>query len=128
MLEAIAGASAIVIGPSNPVISIGPILALPGMRDALRAAPAPVVAVSPLVGGAVLKGPTADFMALRRAAARAPRDRRAYDGRASTGSLADEARASTACRVAVADTLMADADGRRRVRRGARSELRGGHR
>ena len=52
VLDAIAGARAIVIGPSNPVISIGPILAVPGMRDALRAARAPVVAVSPLVGGA----------------------------------------------------------------------------
>jgi LPPG:FO 2-phospho-L-lactate transferase len=61
-LAAIAGASAIVIGPSNPIASIAPILAVPGMRDALRAAPAPVVAVSPIVGGAVLKGPTQAFM------------------------------------------------------------------
>jgi LPPG:FO 2-phospho-L-lactate transferase len=61
VLQAIAGADAIVIGPSNPVISIGPILALPGMREALRAAPAPVVAVSPFVGGRSLKGPTAAF-------------------------------------------------------------------
>src|SRR5215208_6678107 len=61
VLEAIAGAEAIVIGPSNPVISIGPILALPGMREALRAAPAPVVAVSPFVGGRSLKGPTVAF-------------------------------------------------------------------
>jgi LPPG:FO 2-phospho-L-lactate transferase len=61
-LAAIASARAIVIGPSNPVISIGPILAVPGMRDALRAAAAPVVAVSPIVGGQVLKGPTATFM------------------------------------------------------------------
>jgi LPPG:FO 2-phospho-L-lactate transferase len=60
---AIAAARAIVIGPSNPVISIGPILAVSGMRDAVRAAPAPVVAVSPLVRGAVLKGPTDAFMA-----------------------------------------------------------------
>jgi LPPG:FO 2-phospho-L-lactate transferase len=63
VLQAIAGADAIVIGPSNPVISIGPILALPGLREALAAAPAPVVAVSPLVRGAVLKGPTDAFMA-----------------------------------------------------------------
>ncbi|CAA9486836.1 MAG: Lactyl (2) diphospho-(5')guanosine:7,8-didemethyl-8-hydroxy-5-deazariboflavin 2-phospho-L-lactate transferase [uncultured Solirubrobacteraceae bacterium] len=63
VLDAIAGAEAIIIGPSNPVISIGPILALPGMREALTAAPAPVVAVSPLVRGAVLKGPTDAFMA-----------------------------------------------------------------
>ena len=61
VLQAIAGAEAIVIGPSNPVISIGPILALPGMREALRAAPAPVVAVSPFVGGRSLKGPTVAF-------------------------------------------------------------------
>jgi LPPG:FO 2-phospho-L-lactate transferase len=61
-LEAIAAARAIVIGPSNPVISIGPILAVPGVREALAAASAPVVAVSPLVGGEVLKGPTAAFM------------------------------------------------------------------
>jgi LPPG:FO 2-phospho-L-lactate transferase len=58
VLEAIATARAIVIGPSNPIISIGPILALPGLTDALGAATAAVVAVSPLVGGAVLKGPT----------------------------------------------------------------------
>jgi len=60
--EAIAGASAIVIGPSNPVISIGPILETPGMRAAIAGSSAPVVAVSPLVRGKVLKGPTAAFM------------------------------------------------------------------
>jgi LPPG:FO 2-phospho-L-lactate transferase len=63
VLEAIAAARAIIVGPSNPVISIGPILAVPGMREALASAPAPVVAVSPLVGGQVLKGPTDAFMA-----------------------------------------------------------------
>jgi LPPG:FO 2-phospho-L-lactate transferase len=61
-LEAIAAARAVVIGPSNPVISIGPILAVPGMREALRDARGPVVAVSPLVDGAVLKGPTHAFL------------------------------------------------------------------
>jgi LPPG:FO 2-phospho-L-lactate transferase len=59
---AIEGAEAIVVGPSNPVISIGPILAIPGMRDLLAGARAPVVAVSPYVGGEVVKGPTAKFM------------------------------------------------------------------
>jgi LPPG:FO 2-phospho-L-lactate transferase len=63
VLEALQRARAIVIGPSNPVISIGPILAVPGVADALRASEAPVVAVSPLVRGAVLKGPTDLFMA-----------------------------------------------------------------
>jgi LPPG:FO 2-phospho-L-lactate transferase len=60
--EAIASAELIVIGPSNPVISIGPILAVPGIREAMMAAGAPVVAVSPLVAGRVVKGPTEKFM------------------------------------------------------------------
>jgi LPPG:FO 2-phospho-L-lactate transferase len=62
VIETLAAARAIVIGPSNPVISIGPILAVPGLREALRSASAPVVAVSPIVHGEVLKGPTAAFM------------------------------------------------------------------
>ena len=62
-LTAIAQASAIVIGPSNPLASIAPILAVPGMREALAESAAPVVAVSPIVGGEVLKGPTEAFMA-----------------------------------------------------------------
>jgi LPPG:FO 2-phospho-L-lactate transferase len=61
VLDAIAGAEAIVIGPSNPAISIGPILALSGMRKALTEAGAPVVAVSPFVGGRSVKGPTELF-------------------------------------------------------------------
>jgi LPPG:FO 2-phospho-L-lactate transferase len=59
--EALATADTIIIGPSNPVISIGPILAVPGVRAALEEAPAPVVAVSPFVGGRAVKGPTDDF-------------------------------------------------------------------
>ena len=62
-LAALAEAGTIVIGPSNPLASIGPILAVPGIREALLASDAPVVAVSPIVGGQVLKGPTAAFMA-----------------------------------------------------------------
>jgi LPPG:FO 2-phospho-L-lactate transferase len=62
-LAALAGARAIVIGPSNPLASIAPILAVPGIREALAEAPAPVIAVSPVVGGKILKGPTAAFMA-----------------------------------------------------------------
>jgi LPPG:FO 2-phospho-L-lactate transferase len=61
-LAAIGGAEAILIGPSNPVISIGPILAIPGLRQAIAASAAPVVAVSPYVAGRVVKGPTDIFM------------------------------------------------------------------
>ncbi|MBJ7458542.1 MAG: YvcK family protein [Thermoleophilaceae bacterium] len=60
--QAVSDADLIVIGPSNPVISISPILRTPGMAEALSAAEAPVLAVSPFVGGAVLKGPTAKFV------------------------------------------------------------------
>jgi LPPG:FO 2-phospho-L-lactate transferase len=63
VLAALADAEAIAIGPSNPVISIGPILAVPGMREAIAASAAPVVAVSPYVAGEVVKGPTERFMA-----------------------------------------------------------------
>jgi LPPG:FO 2-phospho-L-lactate transferase len=63
VLAALAEAELIVIGPSNPVISIGPILALPGMRESLAGAPAPVVAVSPFVDGRSVKGPSEHFCA-----------------------------------------------------------------
>jgi LPPG:FO 2-phospho-L-lactate transferase len=63
VLAAIAGAELVVVGPSNPVISIGPILAVPGIREAIAGATAPVVAVSPYVAGEVVKGPTDAFMA-----------------------------------------------------------------
>ena len=56
------GVRAIVICPSNPFVSVDPILAVPGMRDALAASGAPVVAVSPIVGGEAIKGPTAKMM------------------------------------------------------------------
>ena len=62
VLEALQEAEAIVIGPSNPVISIGPILAIPGMREAIAGSGMPVVAVSPYVAGKVVKGPTDAFM------------------------------------------------------------------
>jgi LPPG:FO 2-phospho-L-lactate transferase len=62
VLDALRKADAIVVGPSNPVISIGPILAVPGMREAIAASPAPKIAVSPYVAGEVVKGPTDRFM------------------------------------------------------------------
>ena len=57
------GLDAIVICPSNPFVSVDPILAVPGMRDALRRAGVPIVAVSPIIGGRAIKGPTAKMMA-----------------------------------------------------------------
>ena len=57
VLEAIASADRILVCPSNPVVSIGPIMAVPGVREAVQDAGVPVVAVSPIVGGAPIKGP-----------------------------------------------------------------------
>jgi LPPG:FO 2-phospho-L-lactate transferase len=54
---------AVVLCPSNPFISVDPILAVPGTRDAVAACRAPVVAVSPIIGGRAVKGPTAKMMA-----------------------------------------------------------------
>ena len=63
VLEALRKADTIVICPSNPVISIGPILALPGVRRALTARRSRVIAISPIVGGAPVKGPADRLMA-----------------------------------------------------------------
>jgi LPPG:FO 2-phospho-L-lactate transferase len=62
VVEAIASAEVILIAPSNPVTSIGPILAVPGIREALRATPAHVAAISPIVGGAAVSGPAGELM------------------------------------------------------------------
>ena len=61
--EAIGSAEAVILCPSNPIVSIGPILAVPGMRDLLRTAPAPIIAVSPLVQGQALRGPADRMLA-----------------------------------------------------------------
>jgi LPPG:FO 2-phospho-L-lactate transferase len=114
VLDALAIARTIVIGPSNPVISIGPMLAVPGLRDALAAAPAPVVAVSPLVGGEVLKGPTAAFMEHAGHPLHADGVVAAYDGLLD-GLVADE-RASGVPTLET-DVRMDTAEDRRRVAR-----------
>jgi LPPG:FO 2-phospho-L-lactate transferase len=114
-LEAIAAARAVVIGPSNPVISIRPILAVPGIADALRATAAPVVAVSPIVGGEVLKGPTAAFLQWAGVELSAAGIARAYEGLLD-GIVADEqVEGGSELPLLQTDTLMADAASRRRV-------------
>jgi LPPG:FO 2-phospho-L-lactate transferase len=56
VLDAIAGADAALLAPSNPVVSIGSVLAVPGIRQALRATPARVIGLSPIVGGRAVRG------------------------------------------------------------------------
>ena len=65
VVEAIAGADLVLVCPSNPVTSIGPILAVPGIVAALRTTRAPVVGVSPIVGGAPVSGPAGRLMQAR---------------------------------------------------------------
>ncbi len=62
VLEAIRASDALLIAPSNPFVSIGPILAIPGVREALAQSSARRVAISPIVGGAAIKGPAADML------------------------------------------------------------------
>jgi LPPG:FO 2-phospho-L-lactate transferase len=62
VLDALANASALLICPSNPYVSVGPILALPGVRDLLRRPGLPIVAVSPIIGGQAVRGPAARML------------------------------------------------------------------
>lgn len=62
-VELLSAARAVIVGPSNPWLSIGPLLAIPGWRSALSTTAAPVVGVSPIVSGRSIKGPTAKLMA-----------------------------------------------------------------
>ena len=112
VLDAIERADAIVIGPSNPVISIGPMLAIDELREALTAAAAPVVAVSPIVGGEVLKGPTAAFMRHRNVPVSARGVAALYDG-VIDAIVCDEPLDELPS--LVTDLLMDGPDGRRRL-------------
>jgi LPPG:FO 2-phospho-L-lactate transferase len=112
VLDAISRASAIVIGPSNPVISIGPMLAIPQLRAALVSSPAPVVAVSPLVGGQVLKGPTAAFMRGRGVAVNVAGLAELYEG-VIDGVVCDERLDGLPC--LNTNLLMGDASSRRQL-------------
>jgi LPPG:FO 2-phospho-L-lactate transferase len=111
---------AVVICPSNPFISIDPILAVPGMRAAIGACRAPVVAVSPIIGGRAIKGPTAKMMAELRlpASARAVAER--YGGLID-GFVLDAADAEQAAAVDVpclaTRTLMVSEDDKRALAR-----------
>jgi LPPG:FO 2-phospho-L-lactate transferase len=111
-LDAIARADAIVIGPSNPVISIGPILAVAGMREALLASEAPIVAVSPFVRGEAVKGPTEAFCRMAGLGPGSAAIERAYAGIAA-GLVADEP--APTLPTLVTDVLMDTPEARARV-------------
>jgi LPPG:FO 2-phospho-L-lactate transferase len=112
------GLAAVIIAPSNPYLSIDPILAVPGMRHAIKVAGVPVVVVNPLPGGHAVKGPAAKIMAElgvdRSAAAIAAH----YHGLA-TAILLDHADAAVGLAHAFTDTIMGDLPDRIRVARAA---------
>ena len=115
---AIAEADVIVIAPSNPFVSIGPILALAGMRDVIRSSREKVVAVSPIVGGAAIKGPAGAMLATLGHEVSALGVARIYADLAGTFVLDEEDRALTPAverlglRVAATATIMRDAASR----------------
>ena len=114
VLDVIERAEVILVGPSNPIASIGPILAVPGMRDALRGAQAPVVGVSPIVGGSVLKGPTASFLAWAGVAADAEGVAGWY-GDVLDGFVCDDEDSELDVPSLITDTLMATPEERHRL-------------
>ncbi len=120
VLQALA-APAVVIAPSNPLISIGPILAVPGVREALAARPGRCIAVSPIVGGRALRGPAADMLRSLGHEASPLGVARLYEGLIDALVL-DQADAGLASQVqllgiqpVVADTVMRDPGARRRL-------------
>lgn len=123
VLAALAEAGTVVICPSNPIVSIGPILALPGLCDAVAGAPGPIVVISPIIGGEALKGPAAPMMAGLGHEVSALGVARMYAGLA-TGIVIDEAdRAhvpaieAVGMRALVTDAIMRDDAGRERLAR-----------
>jgi LPPG:FO 2-phospho-L-lactate transferase len=116
VLEAVDAADLLLIAPSNPYVSIGPILAVPGIRDSLLQRRVPCVAVSPLIGGRAVKGP-ADRMLSRLAGGTGPQQvTDCYRGLIDA-LVIDEADADEPCdvRTIVTRTLMSGADARRRL-------------
>ncbi|WP_030539755.1 2-phospho-L-lactate transferase [Sphingobium sp. DC-2] len=113
-------ARAILIAPSNPWLSVDPIFAVPGIRDALAAAPAPVVAVSPIVGGQAVKGPTAKLMGELGLEVNNQAIAAHYAG-IIDGLLVDERDGGEGLAIPhdIADTLMKSLDDRVRVARAA---------
>jgi LPPG:FO 2-phospho-L-lactate transferase len=120
-LAAIREAEAVVVAPSNPIVSVRPIVMTPGMGEALLATPAPVVAVSPIVGGRALKGPAANMLATLGHEVSALGVARIYDDLID-GIVIDEVDRDLAAgiellgmRVLVTETVMGGDDDRRRL-------------
>jgi LPPG:FO 2-phospho-L-lactate transferase len=127
VLDAMAGADVILLAPSNPYVSIGPILAVPQIREALATRRVPSVAISPLIGGRAVKGP-ADRMLARLAGGTSPAHVAGMYPGLIDALIVDEADAHDLAglgevRPIVTRTLMADAAARRRLAEAALGTL-----
>lgn len=111
VLEALAAADVILFPPSNPVVSIGTVLAVPGIREAVRAASAPVVGLSPIIGGAPVRGMADKVLAAVGVEATADAVALHYGARAAEGLidgwLVDTADAGSVAAVEAASTSAA---------------------
>ncbi|GAA1730179.1 2-phospho-L-lactate transferase [Isoptericola hypogeus] len=123
VLDAVAGADVLVVAPSNPFLSVEPVLAVPGVRDAVRASSARRVAVSPIVGGQAIKGPAAQILETLGHEVSALGVARLYAGLVDV-MVVDDADAALAdpireigLDVVVTDTIMGDPAGRERLAR-----------
>ena len=87
VVEAITGADVVLLAPSNPVVSVGAILAVPGIRGALRSAPAPVVGYSPIVDGKPLRGMADECLNVIGVETSSQAVGRHYGARSATGLL-----------------------------------------
>jgi len=118
VLEAIATADAVLLAPSNPITSIGPILAVPGIREALRGARGKIAAVSPIVGNAPVAGPAGILMAAQGLPCSIAGVAKAYEDFLdllvcdSRDARAAEALRASGLRVQCAQTMMRSADDR----------------
>jgi LPPG:FO 2-phospho-L-lactate transferase len=116
VLDALQSADLVAIAPSNPFVSIGPILAVAAIREALEQRTAPVVAVSPLIGGHAVRGPAGRMLSRLRGGTGPQQVTDCYEGLLDA-LVIDEADAAeeAGVRTIVTRTLMEDAEGRRRV-------------
>ena len=117
VLDALQSADVIVIAPSNPFLSIDPLLSVPGVREAIVSSSAPVVAISPIIGGQAVKGPAADILQSLGHDVSALGVARIYGSIADIfildeedESLAPEIESETGMRVVVMATLMTDVE------------------
>lgn len=131
VIDALSGAEAVILAPSNPFVSIGPILAVAGVRDALEQTKAVRVAISPIIAGQVVKGPAAKMMTTLGYEVSALGVAKIYDGLVDLFVLDEQDRAlaprveALGMRVLVTDTMMTSMERKAELARDVVAAARG---